>query len=84
MLTIDWYLAHEEWMNHVTSGNYQKYYEQMYKTSNAAAHLLNSAKHPAAALQSGGVCGILVLHYKQKLEPYDARTCVFFTVIHYF
>jgi hypothetical protein len=23
--------------------------------------LLNSAKHPAAALQSGGVCGILVL-----------------------
>ena len=31
MLTIDWYLAHEEWMNHVTSGNYQKYYEQMYK-----------------------------------------------------
>ena len=31
VLTIDWYLAHEEWMNHVTSGNYQKYYEQMYK-----------------------------------------------------
>ena len=24
VLTIDWYLAHEEWMNHVTSGNYQK------------------------------------------------------------
>ena len=31
VLTIDWYLAHEEWMDHVTSGNYQKYYEQMYK-----------------------------------------------------
>ena len=29
--TIDWYLANEEWMNHVTSGNYQKYYEEMYK-----------------------------------------------------
>ena len=29
--TIDWYLAHEEWMNNVTSGNYQKYYEEMYK-----------------------------------------------------
>ena len=30
VLTIDWYLAHEEWMDHVTSGNYQKYYEEMY------------------------------------------------------
>ncbi len=29
--TIDWYLANEEWMDHVTSGNYQKYYEEMYK-----------------------------------------------------
>lgn len=29
--TIDWYLAHEEWMANVTSGNYQKYYEEMYK-----------------------------------------------------
>ena len=29
--TIDWYLANEEWMNHVTSGNYLKYYEEMYK-----------------------------------------------------
>ncbi len=31
MKTIDWYLANEEWMNNVTSGNYQKYYEEMYK-----------------------------------------------------
>lgn len=31
VLTIDWYLANEEWMNNVTSGNYQKYYEEMYK-----------------------------------------------------
>ena len=31
VLTIDWYLAHAEWMAHVTSGDYQKYYEQMYK-----------------------------------------------------
>lgn len=29
--TIDWYLAHEDWMNHVTSGAYQSYYEDMYK-----------------------------------------------------
>ena len=31
VLTIDWYLAHEDWMDHVTSGSYQKYYEEMYK-----------------------------------------------------
>jgi dTDP-glucose 4,6-dehydratase len=29
-LTIDWYLANEEWLNNVTSGDYQKYYEEMY------------------------------------------------------
>lgn len=28
--TIEWYFAHEEWMEHVTSGGYQKYYEEMY------------------------------------------------------
>lgn len=31
VLTIDWYLENEDWMNNVTSGNYQKYYEAMYK-----------------------------------------------------
>ena len=31
VLTIDWYLANPDWMAHVTSGDYQKYYEQMYK-----------------------------------------------------
>ena len=31
VLTIDWYLEHEEWMEHVTSGSYQKYYEDMYQ-----------------------------------------------------
>ena len=31
VLTIDWYLEHEDWMNNVTSGNYQKYYDEMYK-----------------------------------------------------
>ena len=31
VLTIEWYLEHEDWMNNVTSGNYQKYYEAMYK-----------------------------------------------------
>lgn len=30
-LTIDWYLSHPDWMAHVTSGEYQTYYEQMYK-----------------------------------------------------
>lgn len=31
VLTIDWYLAHKEWMEHVTSGAYQEYYQKMYK-----------------------------------------------------
>lgn len=29
--TIDWYLENTEWLEHVTSGDYQKYYEQQYK-----------------------------------------------------
>lgn len=29
--TIDWYLENQEWLDHVTSGEYQKYYEEMYK-----------------------------------------------------
>lgn len=28
--TVDWYLANEEWIEHVTSGDYQHYYEEMY------------------------------------------------------
>ncbi|HEX5624830.1 MAG TPA: GDP-mannose 4,6-dehydratase, partial [Saprospiraceae bacterium] len=28
--TIDWYLAHEEWLLHVTSGDYQAYYANHY------------------------------------------------------
>jgi len=28
--TIDWYLENEAWLNNVTSGNYQKYYEEHY------------------------------------------------------
>lgn len=28
--TIDWYLANTEWLQHVTSGAYQKYYESQY------------------------------------------------------
>lgn len=28
--TVDWYLSNEEWLNNVTSGAYQKYYEQQY------------------------------------------------------
>lgn len=30
--TIDWYLANSEWLEHVTSGAYQNYYEQQYAT----------------------------------------------------
>ncbi len=29
--TVRWYLGHSEWMEHITSGDYQKYYEDMYK-----------------------------------------------------
>jgi dTDP-glucose 4,6-dehydratase len=29
--TIDWYLENTEWLENVTSGAYQSYYEQMYK-----------------------------------------------------
>jgi len=28
--TIDWYLENEEWMENITSGNYQEYYENQY------------------------------------------------------
>ena len=28
--TIDWYLANETWIDNVTSGSYQKYYENQY------------------------------------------------------
>jgi dTDP-glucose 4,6-dehydratase len=29
--TVDWYLNNEEWLNNVTSGNYQAYYNNQYK-----------------------------------------------------
>jgi dTDP-glucose 4,6-dehydratase len=29
-LTVDWYLANQQWLDHVTSGDYQKYYERQY------------------------------------------------------
>lgn len=28
--TIDWFLSNQEWLDHVTSGNYQKYYNEQY------------------------------------------------------
>jgi dTDP-glucose 4,6-dehydratase len=28
--TVDWYLDNEEWVKHVTSGDYQQYYDQQY------------------------------------------------------
>ena len=29
--TVDWYLDNQEWLDHVTSGEYQRYYEEMYR-----------------------------------------------------
>lgn len=29
--TVDWYLENEEWMNNITSGEYQKYYKTQYE-----------------------------------------------------
>jgi len=29
--TIDWYLANQDWLRNVVSGDYQKYYQQMYR-----------------------------------------------------
>jgi dTDP-glucose 4,6-dehydratase len=29
--TVDWYLANEEWLRNVVSGDYEKYYKTMYK-----------------------------------------------------
>lgn len=29
-LTIKWYLEHQKWMEHVTTGQYQEYYREMY------------------------------------------------------
>lgn len=28
--TVKWYLEHQDWLDNVTSGDYQKYYEKMY------------------------------------------------------
>jgi dTDP-glucose 4,6-dehydratase len=30
-LTIDWYLANQDWLDHVTSGAYQEYYAKLYE-----------------------------------------------------
>ncbi|WP_121352395.1 dTDP-glucose 4,6-dehydratase [Flavisolibacter nicotianae] len=34
--TIDWYLENEEWLKHVTSGEYQQYYQTQYTTAHAS------------------------------------------------
>jgi dTDP-glucose 4,6-dehydratase len=28
--TVDWYLSNQEWLNHVTSGAYKTYYDNLY------------------------------------------------------
>lgn len=30
-LTVRWYLEHQQWLDNITSGQYEKYYEEMYK-----------------------------------------------------
>lgn len=30
--TVEWFLANSEWLDHVTSGNYLKYYDNMYQS----------------------------------------------------
>ncbi len=30
-MTVDWYLTNSDWLNNITSGAYQKYYESQYK-----------------------------------------------------
>ena len=32
-LTIDWFLENEDWLNNVTSGDYQSYYKKQYRDS---------------------------------------------------
>ena len=29
--TVDWYLANQDWLDHITSGDYQSYYSQQYE-----------------------------------------------------
>ena len=29
-ITVDWYINNQEWLDNVTSGKYQKYYDKMY------------------------------------------------------
>ena len=31
-MTVDWYLANEKWLSAITSGDYSRYYEEMYGT----------------------------------------------------
>ena len=33
--TIKWYLENKDWMDNITSGNYQEYYKKMYKNSSS-------------------------------------------------
>ena len=32
--TVKWYLYNQEWMDNITSGDYEKYYDEMYKINN--------------------------------------------------
>ena len=34
--TLDWYSRNQDWIDHVTSGDYQKYYAKMYNKRGVA------------------------------------------------
>lgn len=42
--TVKWYLENEEWMNNITSGDYEKYYENMYKGRYSYTYLYQSSR----------------------------------------
>ena len=52
VLTIDWYLNHQEWMDHVTSGDYQNYYQAVSYT-----HLCGSCAACCVIFPSGALRG---------------------------
>ena len=63
--TIDWYLQNKEWLKHVTSGEYQKYYEEQYHENFNLNHERNYScrwiRHKT------------ISHYKSNIKTADAH-----------